>query len=78
MNLYDLKPNQTGIITEISLKDPLKQRLNDMGFTSGTAVTMLRTAPGGDPIEYSVFGCKLCLRRNDAMKIHIGDIIKNA
>lgn len=78
MNLCGLKPNQTGIITEIKLNGAMKRRLNDMGFTIGAAVTMLRTAPCGDPIEFSVFGYKVCLRRSEAEKIYIGEDMKNA
>ncbi|MDY3031734.1 MAG: FeoA family protein [Clostridia bacterium] len=71
MTLNDLQPEQTGIITEIHITGLMKRRLIDMGVTSGTAVTMLRTAPLGDPVEYSILGYNLCLRRNEAKKITV-------
>lgn len=71
MTLNDLKQNETGIIISVNIKGLMKRRLIDMGVTSGTAVTMLRSAPLGDPVEYSILGYNLCLRRKEAKKIDI-------
>ena len=71
LTLNDLKKNETGIITEIHLTGLMKRRLIDRGVTTGAAVTMLRAAPLGDPIEFHILGYSLSLRRNEAKKIII-------
>lgn len=71
MKLSELKPRQTGIITQIKLVGELNRRLSDMGFTAGAEITALRTAPLGDPTEYLILGYRLCLRKCEAEKIYI-------
>lgn len=71
MTLNDLRPNETGIITEIHLEGLMKRRLIDMGVTSGVEITMLRTAPLGDPVEFYILGYNLSLRKREAGKILI-------
>lgn len=77
MTLNDLKPYETGIITEILLNGPIKQRLTDMGVIKGASVTMLRIAPLGDPIEYFISGYNLCLRKKEASQIIINKADNN-
>lgn len=69
--LKDLKPGESGIITEIRFAGLMKRRMIDMGVSPGATVTALRLAPLGDPVEYSILGYNLCLRRSDAAKIII-------
>ena len=45
------------------------RRLTQMGFVPGRTVTAVRTAPLGDPIEYSVVGSRVAMRRSDAEMI---------
>lgn len=71
MTLNDLKKNETGIITEIRLEGLMKRRLIDMGVTTGASITMLRTAPLGDPVEFYILGYNLSLRKKEAGKILI-------
>lgn len=71
LTLNDLKKNETGIITGIALEGLMKRRLIDMGVTTGAAVTMLRTAPLGDPIEFYILDYNLSLRKKEAGKIYI-------
>lgn len=75
--LKDLKKNETGVITEIRLGGHMKRRLTDMGITEGALVTMLRTAPLGDPIELRILGFRLCIRKKDAARIFIERIGSN-
>lgn len=71
MTLNDLKTDESGIIIAVHLTGLMKRRLIDMGVTVGTRVTMLRSAPLGDPVEYSILGYNLCLRRKEAKQINI-------
>lgn len=69
--LNDLRPLETGIVTEIQLEGLMKHRLIELGITTGARVTMLRSAPLGDPVEYSILGYNLSIRRSEAKKILI-------
>ena len=69
MRLSELKIGETAIITDISLDNVTKQRLIAMGADTGEEITALRRAPLGDPTEFYVRGCRLCIRRRDTDKI---------
>lgn len=71
ITLNDLRPLETGIVTEIQLEGLMKHRLIELGITTGAKVTMLRAAPLGDPVEYSILGYNLSIRRSEAKKILI-------
>lgn len=49
----------------------IKRRIMDMGLTKGTAVTVRKVAPLGDPIELNVRGYELSLRKADAELIEV-------
>mgnify|MGYP003347886651 FL=1 len=67
-----LLPGEGGIIENIAASTPaLRRRLLEMGLTRGTAVELIRVAPMGDPIEISVRGYRLSLRREEASSILI-------
>ncbi|SHH72329.1 ferrous iron transport protein B [Sporobacter termitidis DSM 10068] len=73
--LQGLYPGQTGIILSVGNQSgAVKRRLVDMGLTPGTAVTVKRIAPFGDPIEVRLRGYELSLRRDDAAQIVLGDL----
>lgn len=63
-----------GRATIISLHgdSAVKRRLMDMGLTKGTEILVRRVAPLGDPIEVSVRGYELSLRKADADMIRVG------
>lgn len=71
VKLSQLKPVQKGSIRKISATGPLRRRLMDMGLTIGTSVVVVRTAPLGDPIEVSVRGYDLSLRKVEADLIEV-------
>ena len=52
----------------------LRQHILDMGLTPGVEVTLIKTAPMGDPLELRLRGYELTLRKDDASKIFIRDI----
>lgn len=66
MNLARLKPGEKGRITAIGSIGPLKRRLMDMGVLVGEEVKVLKVAPLGDPIEVSIKGYNLSLRKKEA------------
>ena len=71
--LEDLAPGQSGTILSIANKSgSVKRRLVDMGLTPGTEVRVAKIAPLGDPIEVSLRGYELSLRKEDAGQIVMG------
>ncbi|MBR2190488.1 MAG: ferrous iron transport protein A [Eubacterium sp.] len=50
---------------------PIKRRIMDMGITKGVQIRVIKTAPLGDPIEITVRGYELSLRKEDAEKIEV-------
>ncbi|HEX8948068.1 MAG TPA: FeoA family protein [Dissulfurispiraceae bacterium] len=71
MNLAMLKPGEQGQITRIGATGPLKRRLMDMGVLVGERVKVEKIAPLGDPIEVSLKGYRLSLRKKEAEGIAI-------
>ena len=68
--LYDLSPGQSGVIRSVGNNSgAVKRRLIDMGLTPGTKITVNKIAPLGDPLEVSLRGYTLSLRRADAAQI---------
>lgn len=76
--LNDLTVGERGIVTELQTDGKLTRRLIDMGVTSGSEVTFLRTAPLGDPIEFMVRGYRLGIRKSEAKKIIVEKITASA
>ena len=71
--LNDLAPSQSGTILSVGNQSgAVKRRLVDMGLTPGTQVTVTKIAPLGDPIEVSLRGYSLSLRKADAAQIIMG------
>lgn len=70
MKLSDLKAGESGIITDIDVTCPIRERMWDMGLVEGTEVTLLRSAPFRGPIEIALRGYHLVLRRVDGEKVN--------
>lgn len=71
--LNDLAPGQSGIILSVGNQSgAVKRRLVDMGLTPGTKIKVTKVAPLGDPLEVSLRGYELSLRRADAIQIVMG------
>ncbi len=73
MNLKELTPGKSGVITELGGTGALRQHFLDMGLIPGTRITVVKYAPMGDPMELMVRDYKLTLRKADAEKILISD-----
>ena len=64
--LKDLQPGEQVVITKIVGEGAVRRRLMDMGLTRGTQVYVRKVAPLGDPIEVTVRGYELSLRKGEA------------
>ena len=71
MTLRELIPGESGTVTSIGEKGPMRRRLMDMGVTPGTSVKVIKVAPLGDPIEINIRGYELSLRKDEAQNIMI-------
>jgi DtxR family Mn-dependent transcriptional regulator len=67
--LSDLKKGQKGIIVHVGGKGAVKRRMMDMGVVPGSEISVIRVAPFGDPIEFSIKGYSLSLRKSEAKEI---------
>ena len=67
----DAKIRHTVTVKKINGEGALKRRIMDMGITKGTDIMIRRVAPLGDPIEVTVRGYELSLRKADAEMIEI-------
>ena len=71
MQLRELKPGQSGVVTAVGGQGALRQHFLDMGVIPGATVTVTKLAPMGDPMELRIRGYELTLRLSDAEKIDI-------
>ncbi|MFA0815238.1 MAG: ferrous iron transport protein A [Anaerofustis sp.] len=62
---------QTVTVSKIDGTGAVKRRIMDMGITKGTSLTIRKVAPLGDPVEITVRGYELSLRKADAELIHV-------
>lgn len=69
--LRNAKIGETVTVKKLSGEGAVKRRIMDMGITKGTEVYIRKVAPLGDPIEVTVRGYELSLRKQDAEMIEI-------
>ncbi|MDR3259301.1 MAG: ferrous iron transport protein A [Fusobacteriaceae bacterium] len=69
--LRDVKIGEEVTIKKLHGEGALKKRIMDMGLTKGTKITIKKVAPLGDPIEITVRGYELSIRKADAEIIEI-------
>lgn len=72
MTLRDVSVGQTVKVTRLNGDVPVKRRIMDMGITKGVEVYVRKVAPLGDPVEVTVRGYELSLRKADAEMIEVG------
>ena len=58
-------------VVKVTGEGPIKRRLMDMGITKGTEIFVRKVAPLGDPVEVTVRGYELSLRKADAKMIEV-------
>ncbi len=69
--LRDVKIGSSARVVKLRGEGVLKRRIMDMGITKGVVITVRKTAPLGDPLEVTVRGYELSLRKADAEMIEV-------
>lgn len=69
--LKDIACGQTAKVKKLTGDGPVKRRIMDMGITKGIDIYVRKMAPLGDPIEITVRGYELSLRKADAQMIEV-------
>ncbi len=67
--LKDVKVGETTTVVKLEGEGAVKRRIMDMGITKGVSVYVRKVAPLGDPIEVTVRGYELSIRKADAQMI---------
>ncbi|MDD7363653.1 MAG: ferrous iron transport protein A [Peptoniphilus sp.] len=78
MKLKDAEVGKTYVVTKITGKGPLKRRIMDMGITKRTTLYVRKFAPLGDPIQITVRGYELSLRKADAELVEVEEADENS
>lgn len=65
----ELNPGESGVVSTVGGEGALHRHLLDMGITPGVKITLIKTAPMGDPLEVHLRGYALTLRKADAATI---------
>ena len=67
--LREAKPGETVTVTKLNGTGAVKRRIMDMGITKGIPVYIRKVAPLGDPVEVTIRGYELSLRKDDAQMV---------
>ena len=71
LTLKDVKIGQTVKVVKLDGEGAVKRRIMDMGITKGVEIFVRKVAPLGDPIEVTVRGYELSIRKADAEMIEV-------
>ena len=71
MTLGEAKVGSTVTVTKIEGDGAYKRRIMDMGITKGREIYIRKVAPLGDPVEITVRGYELSVRKNDAQCVQV-------
>lgn len=71
MTLGDAKVGSTVVVTKIEGDSAYKRRIMDMGITKGSELFIRKVAPLGDPVEITVRGYELTVRKTDAQCVEV-------
>jgi Fe2+ transport system protein FeoA len=71
MTLEELAVGSAAVVTTVGGQGALRKRLLDMGLTPKVTVSVRKIAPMGDPIELTLRGYTLTIRREEARKIEV-------
>ncbi len=74
MLLSELNTGESAVITKVKGYGAFRKRLNEMGFIRGKVVKAVKNAPLNDPVEYSIMGYEVSLRRREAAFIEVVSI----
>lgn len=69
--LKEIACGETAKVKKLSGEGPVRRRIMDMGITKGVEIFVRKVAPFGDPMEITVRGYELSLRKSDAEMIEV-------
>ena len=69
--LRDVEVGGKAVVVKLHGEGAVKRRIMDMGLTKGTAVSVIKVAPLGDPVQIHVRGYELSVRKADADMIEV-------
>ena len=69
--LREVKVGETVKVAKLAGSGPVKRRIMDMGITKGVEIYVRKVSPLGDPVEVTVRGYELSLRKADAEMIEV-------
>lgn len=72
--LHSLKIGEQAVITGIEGNDAIVARLAEMGLLEGEVIQLVAKAPLGDPLEFSIRGYRLSLRKQEAARVQIAPV----
>ena len=71
MTLKEVKTGQTVTVVKLNGEGAVKRRIMDMGITKGVEIYVRKVAPLGDPVEITVRGYELSVRKADAEMVEV-------
>ena len=71
MTLREVKKGQAVTVLKLNGEGAVKRRIMDMGITKGTEIFVRKVAPLGDPVEVTVRGYELSVRKADAQMVEV-------
>lgn len=71
MTLRETKTGQTVKVVKLNGEGAVKRRIVDMGITKGVEIYVRKVAPLGDPVEVTVRGYELSVRKADAEMVEV-------
>lgn len=69
--LDQLSVGERGRVVQVDGEDEVSMRLLEMGLIPGTVITLIGTAPLGDPLELELRGYRLSVRKSEAARVNV-------
>ena len=69
--LNELVVGETCVVKKVDGEGKLRRRIFDLGVTPGTTIYVRKVAPLGDPVEVTIRGYELSLRKDEAKLVHV-------
>lgn len=75
MLLSELETSKTAVITRVKGNGAFRKRITEMGFVKGKLIKVVKNAPLQDPVQYSLLGYEISLRRSEASLIEVSSAL---